>query len=417
MDRSGKGRYYWITVVSCCGLISAAMGICYNSYGVFYSALSDSLGVGRGAVAVHATIAGIVNGIMGPLIVRLMKTVKLRVIICTGIFLICASFLLMAYTDRLWVFNLLGAVRGVGTSCYFLPVVTMILGNWFRERRGAVIGVTLSCTGVTGAVFSPLLSSFIEQYGYRAGYILVSVVVVLLSVPGGLLCRLHPRERGLEPYGATDNDKGPDDLKEPPRSEIGRIKLRFASPVFICAAVYALGAASVTSMAQHFGGFAESLGLASSVGAAMMSAAMIGNILFKFFAGFLIDRRGTYRTVTMLLILTLSALSLMTIFSSAAALLVVSFIFGASYSLGALGLASLTRDVFGDEQYGEAFSVLAALASIGNALSLTVVGAIYDLTGTYVAAIAVCLSLTVLCLLSLIAVSKLTSKHPLKPMK
>ncbi|MCF2653084.1 hypothetical protein [Anaeromassilibacillus senegalensis] len=39
---------HWLTVIACCGLAASSIGICTNAMGVFYTPVSEALGVGRG---------------------------------------------------------------------------------------------------------------------------------------------------------------------------------------------------------------------------------------------------------------------------------------------------------------------------------------------------------------------------------
>ena len=50
--------------------------------------------------------------------------------------------------------------------------------------------------------------------------------------------------------------------------------------------------------------------------------------------------------------------------------------------MGAAGIPLLTRRVFGREQYTAAFSIVQIFANGGSALALTIIGLVYDVTGS-----------------------------------
>ena len=54
------------------------------------------------------------------------------------------------------------------------------------------------------------------------------------------------------------------------------------------------------------------------------------------------------------------------------------------YSVGAAGIPLLTRGVFGPEQYTAAYSIVSVFSNIGSASALTIIGLVYDLTGSCV---------------------------------
>ena len=71
-----KKHYHWIVMASCCLMATVSVGFFANAYGVLYTPLSELLGVGRGTVARHATIAGLITGLSGPLVNRLFRRIR-----------------------------------------------------------------------------------------------------------------------------------------------------------------------------------------------------------------------------------------------------------------------------------------------------------------------------------------------------
>ena len=53
------------------------------------------------------------------------------------------------------------------------------------------------------------------------------------------------------------------------------------------------------------------------------------------------------------------------------------------FSLGSLGLSILTRYLYGNEQYGPVYAKITLMTSVGSAAFVTIIGAMYDMTGSY----------------------------------
>ena len=70
MMKQKNGRYL-LTLICCCLLAASSVGVFTNSVGVFYTPVSEALGVGRGAFALHATLCALVMGFLCPLSVRI----------------------------------------------------------------------------------------------------------------------------------------------------------------------------------------------------------------------------------------------------------------------------------------------------------------------------------------------------------
>ena len=83
-----------------------------------------------------------------------------------------------------------------------------------------------------------------------------------------------------------------------------------------------------------------------------------------------------------------------------------AFLFGSVYSVGAVGIALMTRYFFGSEQFSRVYPMLSFTTSLGSSSSLPIIGYIYDFTGSYLAAflIDLCIDALNLILISALAV-------------
>lgn len=401
-----KKQYHWLILVSCCLLAATCVGLFNNVYGVFYTSLCEALGVGRGAVAMHATISGLVTGCSAPLAVKIMKKVKFRWMILAGILLLAGSTVLTAYAGAVWQLNVIGVLRGFGCAIIGTPLLSIILGNWFEKSYGTVVGIAFSFTGIAGAIISPIVSSVIEAAGYQNALLLVALLVVILSLPGFIFCCKTPNEIGLRPYGskdAYDSQAGTKPDAEPvaaptasepagqasatadqlQTAEIHPVQKKFyQTSTFWLITIMGTLLSFATSLAQHFSGFSENIGVGTAVGVMMLSAAMVGNISFKLLLGVVSDFLGAKRTILLFLGVTLAGLFLILFGRVTILLLAGAFLFGSSYGVAAVGLPTFSRVLF-REQYGEAFAIIAMVTNVGAAVALTVIGAIYDWTSSY----------------------------------
>lgn len=139
-------------------------------------------------------------------------------------------------------------------------------------------------------------------------------------------------------------------------------------------------------IAQHFTGFALSIRLTAETGALMMSLSMVGNILTKLLIGILSDKFGPVKVCVSMIGLNACAL-LLSLHGSAAQsaliLYIAAFLYGSVYSVGAVGFSLLSRRFFGPENYSKAYSVIGLLTTTGSAVSLPLIGYLYDFTGSY----------------------------------
>ena len=119
-----------------------------------------------------------------------------------------------------------------------------VANRWFVARRGTVLGV-LSAASATGQlVFLPLLAWLVVHVGWRGAAIAVAGGALLVAPIVAIFMRNDPRDIGLRPYGATDDDAPARRTENPIARAFGglRIGVRsrdfwlLAGSFFICGA-------------------------------------------------------------------------------------------------------------------------------------------------------------------------------------
>lgn len=378
MQKKPSARYL-LTVAACCGLTGSSIGVLTNSVGVFYASVSASLGVGRGAIATHATLAMLTIAALSPLAAKLLYKLPLRLYLGLGLALGVGSTGLMAFAGNIWAFYILGALKGAGVTFFSVIPVTAIISNWFVKNHGLAVGTALSFSGLCGAIFSPLFSFIIETAGWQAAFLCMAGFALLLALPGVLTLRLTPEEAGLTPFGSTGSVTMPAATVEKPT---GKRSLYLPALVFTCS--FSMLACAITSVGQHFPTVAEAAGLSAQVGAMMVSAGMVGNIASKLAIGILSDHRGPFFANSFMIAVNIAAMAVLLHLPGGmpAVAVAAAFFFGAIYSVGAAGIPLVTRAMFGVGQYTAAYSIVQVFANGGSALALTIIGLVYDLTGS-----------------------------------
>lgn len=100
------------------------------------------------------------------------------------------------------------AIRGLGQGSLTL-VSTTAVAQWFRQRRGQVLGFSLVIYAVFQAAYVPWLQNVITAVGWRQAWVVLGLGIGLLVLPlMWLFLRDKPEDFGLVPDGKraqTDN--------------------------------------------------------------------------------------------------------------------------------------------------------------------------------------------------------------------
>ena len=382
---------YLVVVICMCGLIGTSLGLITNIAGLFFSPIAQEFHVLRGSVSMTLTLSNLLSALGGLLMPKLIKDQYLKPSLIFITFGISITSILLGLTNSLPMMYLLHVIRGFLAGLISIVFITIVVNNWFYERVGLAMSVALSFSGISGAIFSPIINHVITNSGYRTGYFVVAIIAIILNLPAiCLLPSIEPTYKGYQPYG----------YKEEESKEVSsNTALKPSNVIFVICCICALIVTGFTSLTQHFPGISQAYGYASTVGAMMLSLTMISNSAAKVLLGHLIDTFGPKRPILLhCVILCLSTLSLL-LFHSPMMLYVASFFYGFIYSVANIGLATLTKDSFGKENYSKKYPTVSMIGTVGTALTAAGIGYVYDYTHSYTPIL-----FTILCLFILVTI-------------
>lgn len=374
---------YIVAAVCTCLMACGTMGL-VNAYGVFYKPMADALNSGQGAITLHMSISNLIVGLGTPFIAKMIsRNVPIKNILLAGAVLVLASGMVIALCHNVMIMNIAAVFRGIGFAGLSMMIITLIIGNWFVKYRGTLTGIALSFSGIGSAIASPILSSMIQNLGYVKTYMIYVAAIVLFIVPAIFLLPLKPQDIGLRPFGENEE-------QENTKTAAANMDLPFTSRsfMFVSLIVFVLCIVLLTSLSSHLSSLAQTYGYEASVGAALLSFSMIGNVASKFVLGAMVDRIGAFKGVLCMMATSLAGLLVILLNPGGTFwLLAGGFLYGTCFSIGSLGISMITRTLYGDAQYGSAYSVITLFTSVASAVGLTLIGMMYDITGSYSASV------------------------------
>jgi len=369
-----KNKYIWV-LISLCGLVVGSVGLLNNCVGIFFSVVSKDLNILYGSFVFHNTLSALTMAISAVFVSKILTEKNFKAVLFIGVLLASGATVLMGLSNQLWQFYILGITRGIGMSAFALVVVSRVINKWYVKSNGTVTSVVFAFSGVGGAIFSPILSSIIESYGWRLGYIAMGVFVFVLALPGLLLnFTMNPITMNILPYGGmaenNNNVKNADAEKK-------------ITSTFIYVAIFSFGCHVTGSVMQHLSSIAIDKGYSLAVGSLVVSVSMIGNIASKFIIGAMADQIGVVKANIITIVMNMIAGVCLLFGSSYFLLMSGGFLYGFVYALTAVGLALITREVYGNEGYDQVYPIFALIGNGSFAIASTLVGYLYDFTMTY----------------------------------
>lgn len=172
--------------------------------GSFMVPMTDELGWSRAEFILPRSVGQFVAAVTGFFVGAYVDRFGARPLMLFGLVMLTLSLFALSFVTEYWQWIILnGVVLTIGASLIGSLVVNVTLAKWFVEKRGqaiawAAMGISFGGIGVT-----PAITTFIDRFGWRAGWQALAVGAMLLALVPALMMRRAPEDHGLHPDGKT----------------------------------------------------------------------------------------------------------------------------------------------------------------------------------------------------------------------
>lgn len=270
----------WMALLAATAGMSAGLGL--NAYinNIFGPYLIAAFNWSKAEFALNGAIS-IFTVLWIPFVGRMADVFGVRKVVFIGIISYPFSFLLMSMLTgdvrALYAIHLLQVILCASTTA---TVYCRVVAEKFSERRGLALAVCAAGPAVTGAIASPLLTYYVDAYGWRSGF---HVVGIFSGVLGVLTLFLLPRNTAPRKSAASQYNARKD-YRAIFSSPAFRI---IAASAFLCSLTHALATSQVKIVLADHGVSEEEAGY-------MVSVFAIGVIFGRLIAGIALDKWPTH---------------------------------------------------------------------------------------------------------------------------
>lgn len=375
------------------GIAGGFASLYFYAAGLFIKPMAETFDWSRSEASIGAVAISVANTIALPIAGRLADKVGVVKVALISSVALAASFVVLgAFTVGLVSFFVLAfLLTALSAGSTPLTYNTVIVQH-FTRRRGLALGMVLTGTGVGAVLVPALLTPFIAENGWRAGYFALAAAALPLGLLAAFLLR------GSE-AAAVARPKAPSWLaicRHPALLSIGTI-------IF-------LAATAVLGSTLHLVPMLTDRGMTPAIAGGFASALGFAVIFGRVFTGYLLDRFDAGMVAAALLLLAASGQVLLCNGTAELAFLgavLLGFGLGTESDL----LAYLLGRRFTRESFGSAYGVIFGIHAAGAGVGGFVAGYIYDVTGDYVAWLVLAAAAT-----SLAALIVFKTERGLKPL-
>lgn len=379
---SNKSKFFygWVIVFAGALISATSIGIGWNSFGQFIKPICADLGFSRQAMSTTMTVLSLMQMVINFFWGYIFKRFSLKKMLRLAAVVFPAAYFCFSLSQKIWMFYLCAVFMG-----FSMPVLTtlsfaVIVSNWFHEKKGTAIGLAFMGTGIGGMIFNPVAAALIEGIGWRwAIRLLAGIMFSVINLTLYALVRIRPEEKGLLPLGEkTAVPEDPDKLEGMLFKDLIKTWRFRLVCVCVCFATTAIGCMT-QCMAPHL----TDSGYSAASAALMVSVNMAALAAGKMLLGIIFDKAGLKRASQLSVFC--GALGLLGMILCKNPMFLPFIIIGQCLgsSFGTVAVPILAQGLFGKRDYSTNFGVMSACSSVGNALSPTINGGVYDRMGSY----------------------------------
>lgn len=374
--RGELGQRWHILAVAFTGLIISAASLPVYGIGSFVLPLQNELGLQRSSI--QASVFFVQGGcaLGGLFIGYILARIRMRPLVIASILGVSLSFTALALLPFSLPFFYLSFFAIALLGCGTIPVVWCdLVTAHFKERRGLALAIALTGTGVAGAFVPFLLASVISQAGWRAGFLALAILPLLIALP--VTIAWMPKETGKSAVPTPVDDAG----KNEGGFTLGQA-IRSYRFYILCLSVVLIYL-SITGILTNFIPAMSSRGMAAETAAAAQGGFAISLIAGRLGIGWLIDRLWGPGVAALALIP--AALGAFMLVADAGFLraLVGMALVGVAAGAELDVLAYLTSRYFGLRRFSSIYGVLYAFVAIAGASGPVLFAWLQEYTASY----------------------------------
>lgn len=375
-------RGWRIVLLALAGAATTASVTLLYGFGTLVLPLQKAFGWSRGdlqlavsfmsaGVVVASQLAGWLNARWGMRRVTLVSLVALALALW-------ATTAVQGSIGWFYLAFFLAPLAGAGVT---FVTWTQLVSQWFDKRRGLALAVVLCGSGISAAVLPPLISWAIERWDWRAGFLVLGALPLVLTWPLALVFFRPSASATLPSPGGPTKAKANTPATSASFSAAVRSRKFWTLNLALTLVVSA-----IVGMVTNTVPLLRDMGLSATQASSVFGAFGIALITGRVVVGYLIDR--VWAPGVAAVALALPAIGCLMLWnadpswSTAALVLAVCLVgvgTGAEFDLSAY----LVSRYFGLVHYGRLFGIHLGLITAGSMLAPFLFAAMYKASGGY----------------------------------
>lgn len=182
-NKNSKIFYGWWVVLGCVLITTTMVPPIMSLSNKFLIQVTTEMNISRGAFTLANTIVQGLGIFISPIVSKNLakgNMRKIQSISIIGFVLAYASYSLAKSPIHLYMSSFFVGLFYLNST---LIPVSMMVTNWFVEKRGIAMSVTMAGIGLGGTIFSLIVTDLLQNYGWRHTYLIMAGIILVVALP------------------------------------------------------------------------------------------------------------------------------------------------------------------------------------------------------------------------------------------
>ena len=360
------------------------------AFGLMLRPMAEDLGVSRATLSLAVTAFMVVSAVAMPFVGRLVDRWSLRGTIAVAAAAGAAGLALLGQAQAPWqVFAAYGGVYALGNAGTSIAPVAVLVSQWFAPRRGIATSAAVSGNAIGQWVIVAALTAARSAVGWRGAYTILAAANAAALLPLALLVI-----RPAPPSAVAAIAIAPDAPGEPAPPPLTLWRALGSRPFLLLVAIYTICGFQDFLVATHIVAFAQDRGVGDALAGNLLAGMGLLGLLGVLSAGLMADAFGATRPTAMCFLLRIAAFALILPLQSPPAILIFGLLYGFTFLITAPLTVVFLGNIYGPRRLGTLTGAISMIHQIAGGLGALAGGWIYDVSGSYNAAFALLLALS-----------------------
>ncbi len=357
-------------------------------FGLMLKQMSEDLEVSRSTLSLAVAMFMVVSAVAMPFVGRLVDRWSLRGTIAIAAVICAVGLALMGQVQSPWqVFVVYGVVYALGNSGTSIAPVVVMVSQWFVNRRGIATSVAVSGNAIGQLVIVAVLASALATIGWQTSYTILAAANVVVLLPLALLV--------IRPGPPSGNSATPAVANSEPVPQPLTLKQALTSRQFLLlVGIYAVCGFQDFFVATHIVAFAQDQGVGDVLAGNLLAWMGVMGLLGILVAGLMADAFGASRPTALCFLMRIGIFALILPLQSTPAIMAFGLLYGFTFLITAPLTVVFLGNIYGPARLGTMTGTISMIHQITGGLGALAGGWIYDFSGSYNAAFALMLALS-----------------------